>query len=281
MANDRTGNRLKSTVLSQRGALVQVFRGLPSAADVPVALTIGNFDGVHRGHQAMLCRLVEAADDLALPAAVLTFDPPPREFFAKSTAPAAVVVAARQDRAVRRARRRAHVRRALRRAARVAGAGSVHRRRCSFAGSARAGCWWARISASARAAPATSRRCAARRGRSAWKRCAPWRSKASARRRRPCARRWRDGDLAHAGALLGRPFSISGRVAHGAKLGRSLGFPTANLPLKRKPPVAGIFAVRVHGLGGAPRDRRGQRRRAADGVGIGRADARGVHVRLR
>ncbi len=61
------------------------------------------------------------------------------------------------------------------------------------------------------------------------------------------------GDLARAKALLGRSFCLSGRVAHGAKLGRSLGFPTANLPLKRAPPVAGIFAVRVHGLGSAPR----------------------------
>jgi riboflavin kinase/FMN adenylyltransferase len=56
------------------------------------------------------------------------------------------------------------------------------------------------------------------------------------------------GNLAHANALLGRSFTISGRVAHGAKLGRSLGFPTANIPLKRAPPLSGIFAVRVHGL---------------------------------
>jgi riboflavin kinase / FMN adenylyltransferase len=61
-------------------------------------------------------------------------------------------------------------------------------------------------------------------------------------------------DFAHAAALLGRPFTISGRVAHGAKLGRSLGFPTANLQLKRAPPVSGVFAVRVHGLGVEPRD---------------------------
>jgi len=61
------------------------------------------------------------------------------------------------------------------------------------------------------------------------------------------------GDLGHATALLGRPFVISGRVAHGAKLGRDLGFPTANIPLPRRPPLAGVFAVRVHGLGGAPR----------------------------
>jgi riboflavin kinase/FMN adenylyltransferase len=50
-------------------------------------LTIGNFDGVHRGHQAMLARLIEAAEDLRLPSAVLTFDPHPREFFAHDAAP--------------------------------------------------------------------------------------------------------------------------------------------------------------------------------------------------
>ena len=177
---------------------MQVFRGLPPAADVPIALTIGNFDGVHRGHQAMLSRLVEAADDLALPPAVLTFDPPPREFFAQATRAAAAVVAARQARAVRRARRRPHLRRALRRTARLARRRRRSSTPCSCAGSARAGCWWARTSASARAARATSRRCAAPRGRSASRRCAPWRSTASARRRRPCARRWRHGDLARA-----------------------------------------------------------------------------------
>jgi len=53
--------------------------------------------------------------------------------------------------------------------------------------------------------------------------------------------------------LLGRPFAMSGRVAHGDKLGRHLGFPTANIPLSRKPPLTGIFAVRVHGLGPTPR----------------------------
>ena len=66
---------------------MRIFRGLPAAADAPVALTIGNFDGVHRGHQAMLARLVEAAEDLALTPAVLTFDPPTREFFAGAKAP--------------------------------------------------------------------------------------------------------------------------------------------------------------------------------------------------
>ncbi len=51
------------------------------------------------------------------------------------------------------------------------------------------------------------------------------------------------GDLAGAARLLGRDYSMSGRVAHGEKLGRTLGFPTANIVLRRKPPLMGIFAV--------------------------------------
>jgi len=54
------------------------------------------------------------------------------------------------------------------------------------------------------------------------------------------------GDFARAGTLLGRPFSIEGRVVEGEKLGRSLGYPTANVPLGRRvAPISGIFAVRV------------------------------------
>ena len=60
------------------------------------------------------------------------------------------------------------------------------------------------------------------------------------------------GNLEHAAAMLGRPFAIAGRVSHGSKLGRSLGFPTANIHLRRMPPVSGIFAVRVHGLAKGP-----------------------------
>jgi riboflavin kinase/FMN adenylyltransferase len=60
------------------------------------------------------------------------------------------------------------------------------------------------------------------------------------------------GDLASAEALLGRPYSISGRVVHGRKLGRELGFATANVQLRHnRPPLTGIYAVRVHGVGQA------------------------------
>jgi len=62
-----------------------------------------------------------------------------------------------------------------------------------------------------------------------------------------------DGDFAAAATLLGRPYTIAGRVVRGAQLGRKLGFPTANLRFPEVPPLTGVFAARVHGLGEAPR----------------------------
>ncbi|MFN5512574.1 MAG: adenylyltransferase/cytidyltransferase family protein, partial [Burkholderiales bacterium] len=65
-------------------ASMQVFRNLPPPARrTPCALTIGNFDGVHRGHQALLHEVVQAAGRLGISPCVLTFEPHPREFFAR------------------------------------------------------------------------------------------------------------------------------------------------------------------------------------------------------
>jgi len=65
----------------------------------------------------------------------------------------------------------------------------------------------------------------------------------------------RVGNLAQASALLGRPYRMSGIVIRGEKVGRTLGFPTANVDLRRRQSaVLGIFAVRVHGLGDTPLD---------------------------
>ncbi|HEX4524824.1 MAG TPA: bifunctional riboflavin kinase/FAD synthetase [Casimicrobiaceae bacterium] len=231
---------------------MQVFRGLPDSADRhrPIALTIGNFDGVHRGHQAMLARLSEAAEDLALPSAVLTFDPHPREFFAPGAAPP----------------RLSTLRSKLEQFA-AHGIAEVH---------------VARFDAALAALPAERfiddvlvRRLATRwvlvgddfrfgRGRSgdlALLRQAATtfsveamstvvvdgeRASSTAIRGALAA-----GELDHAARLLGRPYAIAGKVVHGDKLGRSLGFPTANIVLRHPPPLTGIFAVRVHGLGGA------------------------------
>src|SRR5690349_17949618 len=67
---------------------MRILRSVPRAASSPIALTIGNFDGVHLGHQAMLSKLRAAARVRQLPACVMTFEPHPREFFAPDQAPA-------------------------------------------------------------------------------------------------------------------------------------------------------------------------------------------------
>ena len=73
------------------------------------------------------------------------------------------------------------------------------------------------------------------------------------------------GDLDGAARLLGRPYSISGRVVHGDRLGVQLGFPTANVRLQHnRPPVMGIFVVEVLGLGPATAAGRGEPGGAAD-----------------
>jgi riboflavin kinase/FMN adenylyltransferase len=230
---------------------VQVFRGIPPAADVPIALAIGNFDGVHRGHQAMLARLAEAADDLALPAAVLTFDPPPREFFARSTAPPRL--SSLRDKIEQFAARgvaRTYVARFDGRLASLEAASFIDAVLVR-----RLGARWLLVGEDFRFGKgragdlATLRRAATAFSVEAMRTVAIGGERASSTAVRSALAQ---GDLARAHALLGRSFSLSGRVAHGAKLGRSLGFPTANLPLKRTPPVAGIFAVRVHGLGRMP-----------------------------
>ena len=66
---------------------MQILRNVPDVASNPIALTIGNFDGVHLGHQAMLAKLRAAAAARGLPACVMTFEPHPREFFAPDQAP--------------------------------------------------------------------------------------------------------------------------------------------------------------------------------------------------
>ena len=62
---------------------MKIYRGLHRFPSAPCALTIGNFDGVHRGHQAMMQRLRQEARQRGLPVGVLTFEPHPRDYFAR------------------------------------------------------------------------------------------------------------------------------------------------------------------------------------------------------
>ncbi len=226
---------------------MRVFRGLPAAADGGIALTIGNFDGIHRGHQAMLRRLIEAAEDLGLPSAVLTFDPHPREFFAHESAPPRLSsVRAKLERFVELGVERVYVARFDAKLASL-----TPDRFIEDALVRRLGVRWLLVGEDFRFGKGRSGDLAtlrsARRPFSieAMRTVAVEGERASSSAVR---RALAEGNLAHAEAMLGRPYAIAGRVAHGTKLGRNLGFPTANLRLKRKPPVSGVFAVRVHGL---------------------------------
>ena len=214
------------------------------------ALTIGNFDGVHRGHRALIDRVTARAAELDLTSCVLTFEPHPREFFAPGAAPARLsrlrdkleLLAAAGVQHVHVARFNARfaalsaqrfVEQVLVRA--LATRWLLVGRDFRF-GEHRAGDYaLLETAAAAHGFELESMPDVLLDGK---------RVSSSAVRAALAA-----GDLRGAERLLGHPYSISGRVAHGTKLGRELGFPTANIVLRRAPPLSGIFAVEVDRLG--------------------------------
>lgn len=230
-----------------------IFRGIP-AGDVPVALTIGNFDGVHLGHQAMLQRMEEAARKRGLPACVMTFEPHPREFFTPEQAPTRLtslreklelfeqygverVFICRFNQQFSRIDANDFIRDFLHRRLQVKWAliGDDFR-----FGAKRAGHFALLSEAGEKLGFEVEAMHSIKAG--------DLRVSSTAVREALAG-----GDLALARTLLGRPYSISGRVEHGDNLGHKIGFPTANIQLKHnRPPLWGIFAVEVHGLAGQP-----------------------------
>jgi len=223
---------------------MQVTHGTVVPGGGPMGLTIGNFDGVHRGHRAMLDRLVAKARELKLACSVLTFEPHPREFFAPGSAPARLSRLREKLELIADAGvDRTHV---LRFGARLAslsperfvedlllrglGVRWLLVGRDFRYGAKRAGDFAALQAAAARQGFGLEAMDDVMEG--------GQRVSSSGVREALAA-----GDLAAAARLLGRGYSMSGRVAHGEKLGRTLGFPTANIVLRRRPPLAGIFAV--------------------------------------
>ncbi|MFA6313450.1 MAG: bifunctional riboflavin kinase/FAD synthetase [Sterolibacterium sp.] len=232
-----------------------VFRGIPERATTSTILTIGNFDGVHRGHQALLERLTAHARRTALPAAVLTFEPHPREFFAPEQAPARLtslreklnlleasgvdqVYVCRFDARLAALGAETFIERIL-----VRGLSTRH---LMIGDDFRFGKGRSGDFALLQSAGATHRFGVEAMPTLDWQ---GERVSSSAVREA-----LEEGDIEHAGRLLGRPYCIAGRVVAGEKIGRQLGFPTANVQLKRKRlALAGIFAVTVSGIpGGAP-----------------------------
>ena len=211
-----------------------------------MGLTIGNFDGVHRGHRAMLQRLVEKTRELQLPCSVLTFEPHPREFFSPSTAPARLSrLREKLEMLAEAGIERTHV---LRFGARLAALAADR-----FVDEVLVrglGVRWLLVGRDFRFGArrtgdfALLQAAAASKGFGveAMGDVLEAGQRISSSSVRACLAA---GDLAGAARLLGRGYSMSGRVVHGEKLGRTLGFPTANIVLRRRPPLAGVFAVEV------------------------------------
>lgn len=232
---------------------MRVFRGVPAVARAPVALTIGNFDGVHLGHQAMLARLRSAADSLGAPACVMTFEPHPREFFAPDRAPARLT-SLREKLELLAAQRvdEAYVFRFNYAFAQIPAPEFIDRILVRGLGVR-----WLQVGDDFRFGARRAgdinvlKQAAARSGFDveAMPTVASGGGRISSTSVRDALL---EGDLARAARLLGRPYSVSGRVVRGDAIGRKLGFPTANVQMKRnRPPLTGIYAVELHRAGAA------------------------------
>lgn len=233
---------------------MRVVRHPKPNCSAPVALTIGNFDGIHKGHEAMIAQVVARARAASLVACAMTFEPHPREFFAPDKAPSRLtsmreklerlaelgvdqVVVCRFDFAFAQITPAHFIDRIVVESlqARYVLVGDDFRfgarRQGDFAQLAEAG--------RARGVDVERMLSVAVRG---------VRVSSTAVREALAA-----GDLDAAAQFLGRPYSMSGRVVRGDRVGRQLGFPTANVALEHnRPPLLGIFAVEVDGLGAAP-----------------------------
>jgi len=223
---------------------MRVTHGTIPPGSTRCALTIGNFDGVHLGHQAMLERTVARARALQLPACVLTFEPHPREFFTPAMAPARLTrLRDKLELMAAAGASRVHVARFDTRLAALAAGSFIEDVVARGLGAA-----WLLVGRDFRFGAkrvgdfVLLERLAARHGYEleAMPEVALQGERVSSSAVRAALAA---GDLAAAQRLLGRPFTMSGRVVHGEKLGRELGFPTANIVLRRRPPLAGIFVV--------------------------------------
>ncbi len=232
-----------------------ITHGLVFEQQRPSAVTIGNFDGLHLGHQALLAKLRDGAAAAGLRATVLTFEPHPREFFDPEHAPTRLtnlrekcellaqlgidhthvlhfdtgLAAMDADNFVQTVlvkglqARQVLIGDDFRYGARRVG---------DFAHLAAAG---ARLGFVASAMDTL--------------RLGDDRASSTAVREALAA-----GDMRAARDLLGRWYSLSGRVIRGAQRGRTMGFPTANVEVRHnRPPCTGVFAVRIHGIAGGLR----------------------------
>lgn len=222
---------------------MRVFRHLKNLANTPRALAIGNFDGLHLGHQALLKNLTVKAQQKILLPAVMTFEPHPREFFAPQNAPARLssmrekleyfaeagieeVFVCRFNQAFANVTAQDFMQKILRDAlnANTILVGGDFRFGAKRQGAVKDFIEvgfdlidFPQVEVSGLRVSSTLVREALA-----------------------------IGDLSQAQQYLGRPYSISGKVVHGAKRGRQLGFPTANVHMRHeRPALTGVYAVKL------------------------------------
>ena len=228
---------------------------LASHSELPkTAVTIGNFDGVHLGHQALLRQLKREGQRLGLPTMVMIFEPQPLEMFAPEQAPARLtrlrdkckylakagidyLLCVKFDTTFATNSAETFISRLLvdKLGVKFLMVGDDFRfgaqRQGDFALLQAAGEKQGFAVANTESFCESGKRISSTMIRHAL----------------------RDDNLTLVESLLGRPYSICGRVVHGDALGRTIGFPTANLPMKRLvTPVKGVYAVEVLGLGDKP-----------------------------
>jgi riboflavin kinase / FMN adenylyltransferase len=235
--------------------LVRGLENFPGAARGCV-LTVGNYDGVHLGHQQMIRAVKRRAAALRVPAAVMVFEPSSKEFIDPDGAPARLtrwrekftalkaagvdrLVTLRFDEPMREMSPECFVEQLL-----VEGLGARHvvvgddfrygRKACGTIDSLRQ---------------------AGRERGFGVEQIEPFVVDGVRVSSTAVRERLERGDYVGAARLLGRRYRMTGHVAHGRELGRTLGFPTANLHLmRRKSPTWGVLAVRVHGIGAGSRE---------------------------
>ncbi|AFJ01846.1 Riboflavin kinase / FMN adenylyltransferase [Methylophaga frappieri] len=236
--------------------MIKIIRGLHNLPRPPCrcVATIGNFDGVHLGHQAVLSQLATKADMLGLPAVVITFEPQPYEYFVPEKAPARLSRFREKVEALRAySIQKLCVLRFNEQLASMSAQTFIesllvsglqvaylvvgddfrfgYQRQGDFAMLQAAGKQHGFQVVNMHTFGVDDMRVSSTRIRQALQ----------------------ASQLKLAEKLLGRPYRMSGRVAHGDKRGRQMGFPTANIHLHRyKVPLRGVYAVQLFGIDGEP-----------------------------
>ena len=230
---------------------MQIFRHIPSTLQSPCALAIGNFDGLHLGHQALLNKLIQVAQTQHLISAVMTFEPHPREFFTPEIAPTRLcslreklehfsaagverVYVCRFNQSFAKETAAEFMQKILRHALNTQAVlvGEDFRFGAKRAGSVQdfIQSGFNLISLPQVDLPQGDNEA----------------TRVSSTRVRMALA---TGHLQEAASLLGRPYSMSGKVVHGAKRGRELGYPTANVHMRHeRPALSGVYAVKLDGL---------------------------------